>query len=118
VSRAKSPARASEREPVADFAAVAAEVTRSLRRRAVASVPLRPASEPVTPRTGEHRAGDHVVASLDTATVLSAAFLVEGELWHEFADAVADEQERHPLLHIELSGPWPPYDFVRLQFGA
>jgi len=81
-----------------DLAAVAAEVARSLRRRAVASVPIRNES--------------------DMVTALSSAYLVEAELWHEFADSINDEQERHPLLRISLTGPWPPYDFVRLQFGA
>ena len=80
-----------------DIAAIAAEASRSLRRRAVASVSLRSEQDP---------------------NVLSTAYLVEAELWHEFADAIADEQERHPLLRLELTGPWPPYDFVRLQFGA
>jgi hypothetical protein len=87
-----------ERDSNADVTAIAAEVTRSLRRRAVASVPLR--------------------AEADPKVVMTAGFLVEAELWPEFADAIADEQERHPLLRIALTGPWPPYDFVRLQFGA
>ncbi|HEU4996221.1 MAG TPA: GvpL/GvpF family gas vesicle protein [Gemmatimonadaceae bacterium] len=80
-----------------DDAAVATEVARSLRRRAVASVPLRSEQQP---------------------NMVSTAYLVERELWQEFADAIADEQERHQPLKIALTGPWPPYDFVRLQFGA
>jgi hypothetical protein len=87
-----------KRDSNTDLTAIAAEVTRSLRRRAVASVPLR--------------------AEADPMTLMTAGYLVEAELWHEFADAIADEQERHPLLRIALTGPWPPYDFVRLQFGA
>jgi hypothetical protein len=86
------------REPTSDLAAIAAEVSRSLRRRAVAGVPLRQPD--------------------DSSDLLGVAFLVERELWQEFADAVGDEQERHTLLRIELTGPWPPYDFVRLQFGS
>lgn len=96
VTRAENPH--AERDTASDLAAIAAEVSRSLRRRAVASVPLR-AEE-----------GDKFL--------LSAGYLVEAELWHEFADAIADEQDRHPLLRVALTGPWPPYDFVRLQFGA
>jgi hypothetical protein len=53
-----------------------------------------------------------------TGIVLSAAYLVERELWEEFSDAVQDEREKHPAVSMDLSGPWPPYDFVRLQFGA
>jgi hypothetical protein len=82
----------------ADVAAIVAEVSRSLRRRAVASIPLRSADE--------------------RAKVLSSGYLVEAELWHEFSDAITEEQERHSSLRIALTGPWPPYDFVRLQFGA
>jgi hypothetical protein len=90
--------RVEDREAGSDLAAVAAEVTRSLRRHAVSIVPLR--SEEVT------------------GIVLSAAYLVEKQLWQEFMDAVGEERERHPQLHIETTGPWPPYDFVRLQLGA
>ena len=96
VTRAES--AHSERDTTSDLAAIAAEVARSLRRRAVASVPLR--------------------AEEDEKVLLTAGYLVEAELWHEFADAIADEQDRHPLLRVALTGPWPPYDFVRLQFGA
>lgn len=90
--------RDSDREAGSDLAAIAAEVTRSLRRHAVSTVGLR----------------DEEV----TGIVLSAAYLVERELWEEFAEAVEDERERHPLVSMELTGPWPPYDFVRMQFGA
>ena len=96
VSRTEAQGSARAIDP--DVAAIAAEVSRSLRRRAVASVPLR--------------------SDDAKRIVLTAAFLVENELWQEFADAISDEQERHPLLRIGLTGPWPPYDFVRLQFGA
>jgi hypothetical protein len=96
VTRAEG--RPADREAGSDLAAIAAEITRSLRRRAVASVPLR--NEEVT------------------GIVLSAAYLVERALWQEFSDAIDDERERHPLVSIALSGPWPPYDFVRLQFGS
>jgi len=87
-----------ERESNSDLTVIAGEVARSLRRRAVASVPLR----------HEEEAG----------MLLSSAFLVEEELWREFDDAIADERERHPALRIAITGPWPPYDFVRLQFGS
>lgn len=90
--------RESDKEAGSDLAAVAADASRSLRRHAVASVPLR--NEEVT------------------GIVLSAAYLVERDLWGEFGEAVEDEIERHHLVRIELTGPWPPYDFVRFQFGA
>lgn len=91
-------AKEADRDTGSDLAAVGAEVTRSLRRHAVSTVPLH--NEQVT------------------GIMLSAAYLVERQLWQEFADAVADEREKHPQLAIDLTGPWPPYDFVRLQFGS
>jgi hypothetical protein len=48
----------------------------------------------------------------------SASFLVDRARWRAFADAVAAEQHRDPGLEVRLTGPWPPYDFVRLQFGG
>jgi hypothetical protein len=87
-----------EREPNSDLTVIAGEVARSLRRRAVASVPLRHEEE--------------------SGMLLSSAFLVEEELWREFDEAIMDERERHLGLKIEITGPWPPYDFVRLQFGS
>ncbi len=48
----------------------------------------------------------------------SASFLVDRARWRAFADAVAGEQHRDPELEVRLTGPWPPYDFVRLQFGG
>jgi len=86
------------RESNSDLTAIAGELTRSLRRRAVASVPLRHDEE--------------------SSTLMSSAFLVEEELWREFEEAVTDERERHPTLEVQVTGPWPPYDFVRLQFGS
>lgn len=86
-----------DRDAGSDLAAIAAEVTRGLRRHSVSTVPLH--NEQVTGIT------------------LSAAYLVERQLWQEFSDAVADEREKHPQLAIELTGPWPPYDFVRMQLG-
>lgn len=90
--------REEDREAGSDLAAIGGELTKALRRHAVASVPLR--NEQVT------------------GIVLSAAYLVERNLWEEFRDAFEDERERHPLVTMELTGPWPPYDFVRFQFGA
>lgn len=89
--------RPADRDTGSDLAAVAAEVTRGLRRHAVSTVSLH--NEQVTGIT------------------LSAAYLVERQLWQEFTNAVDDEREKHPQLKIELTGPWPPYDFVRLQLG-
>jgi hypothetical protein len=31
---------------------------------------------------------------------------------------VKEEAKRLPGLRIDVTGPWPPYDFVRMQFGG
>src|SRR5512138_453346 len=87
-----------EGEAGADLAAAATEAFRALRRHAVAAVPLRL----------EHLTG----------LVLSASFLVERDLWKEFLRAVEDQHEAHHLLRFDVTGPWAPYDFVRMQFGG
>ncbi len=81
-----------------DLAAVAAESLRALRRASVGTVPLR--------------------ADIASGIVLSAAFLVEEELWREFAAQVEAEAGKSPNLRFELTGPWPPYDFVQMQLGS
>jgi Gas vesicle synthesis protein GvpL/GvpF len=86
------------RDKGTDLAAAAAETFRALRRRAAAAIPLKT----------EHLTG----------IVLSSAFLVERELWKEFMSVVASEQDAHGQLSFEVTGPWPPYDFVRMQFGG
>ena len=84
--------------PPIDVAAVAAECLRVLRGAAVATLPLR--------------------ADKSAGTVLSAAFLVEQELWKQFI-AEVDAQAKVALgVRIELTGPWAAYDFVQMQLGA
>ena len=82
----------------ADVSAVAADCFRALRRTAAAALPLRRAGD------GEH--------------MLSGAFLVEQSRWDEFVEQLAEQARRHGGLQINHSGPWPPYDFVRLDVGA
>jgi len=90
--------KAEDLEAGSDLAAAAAESIRGLRRRSVASVPLR--LEQVT------------------GLVLSAAFLVERELWKDFLTAAEEMHDAHRLLRFDVTGPWAPYDFVRMQFGG
>jgi len=85
-------------DAVTDLAAAAAECMRALRRQAVAGLPLRT----------EHLTG----------IVLSSAFLVERELWKDFTGAVRRVAAEHSDFRVELTGPWPPYDFVRMDFGG
>jgi hypothetical protein len=87
-----------DRETGSDLAAAAAESFRALRRRAVAVVPLR--------------------LEQITGLVLSAAFLVERDLWKEFLHAVEEQHDAHHLLRFDVTGPWAPYDFVGMRFGG
>ncbi|MEO8194026.1 MAG: GvpL/GvpF family gas vesicle protein [Gemmatimonadales bacterium] len=54
----------------------------------------------------------------ETNIVAHASFLVDLERWSGFADLVAKEDQRQTAIDFHLSGPWPPYDFVRMQFGG
>ena len=90
--------RGSVAGPPVDTAAVAAECLRALRGAAVATLPLR--------------------ADKSTGTVLSAAFLVEQDMWKQFV-AEVDAQSKVALgVRFEMTGPWPAYDFVQMQLGA
>ena len=67
----------------------------------------------------------HAVASLvvtnhtpDAGPAARASFLIERERWDVFNEIVREEQKRLREMHVECTGPWPPYDFVRMQFGA
>ena len=67
----------------------------------------------------------HAVASLvmnnhvgSGGPAARASFLVERERWEVFNDIVREEQKRLREMRVECTGPWPPYDFVRMQFGA
>jgi glycosyltransferase involved in cell wall biosynthesis len=82
--------------PSAKFAGLVGDVSRQLRAHAVALVHL----------------------PSETPTVVSLAVLVEQDLWDDFASAVEAAAGRLPDLQIESTGPWPPYDFVRVQFGG
>ncbi|HEY0778698.1 MAG TPA: GvpL/GvpF family gas vesicle protein [Gemmatirosa sp.] len=115
--------------PGASASAPITEVLRTLRRDAVAVLVLRDeardASRDAAPRDavlrdtardGERGAADEPVVEGNGA--LQAAFLVERARWDAFASAVAREHATRPNLHLALTGPWPPYDFVRLELGA
>jgi hypothetical protein len=81
------------------LAAVASDSMRVLRGQATATITL-PVSED------------------DTRVVAQASFLVDMERWALFCELVAKEDQRHSDLDFRLSGPWPPYDFVRMEFGG
>lgn len=83
----------------ADFETTVFDSFRFLRRSAVACVTF----------PADTRPGDRGV---------EASFLVEREKWEAFQTAVAEEERRLRDVAIERGGPFPPYDFVRLQFGA
>jgi len=83
------------------FAALAAESLRLLRSQAAATVTL-PKSD-----------GDE-----EEGVLARASFLVDTQRWQAFKDTVSKEAQRQESLDFQVTGPWPPYDFVRMQFGG
>jgi hypothetical protein len=83
------------------YAALAAESLRLLRGQAAATVTL--------PRAD----GDE-----EEGVVARASFLIDTERWKSFQDIVSKEAQRQSSLDFKVTGPWPPYDFVRMQFGG
>ena len=85
-------------EDTGEFTTRASESLRVLRRSAVATLPLAPSVMP--------------------GALMSAAFLVEQELWKDFAAEVEAQARVSSPLRFDVSGPFPPYDFVQMQLGA
>jgi hypothetical protein len=80
----------------ADPAALGADAFRTLRRHAIAALPLRP----------------------EEGRVMSGAFLVERAEVPDFERHMREQERRVDRLKLQLTGPWPPYDFVRMDFGV
>jgi len=83
----------------ADLEVTAFDAFRVLKRQAVAYVPIE-----VAGRRSEQGA--------------EGAFLVEREHWSQFMSLLKEEQRRLPDLKFEHTGPWPAYDFVRLDLNG
>jgi hypothetical protein len=87
------------KENTKQLAAVASDSMRVLRGQAAATISLPAADD-------------------DTTVVSHASFLVDMERWGLFTELVEKEDQRHTDLDFRLTGPWPPYDFVRMEFGG
>lgn len=83
------------------FQALAAESLRALRGQAAATVTL------------PHADGDEA-----EGIVARASFLIDSQRWTQFEEAVSVEAKRQSAVDFQVTGPWPPYDFVRMQFGT
>jgi len=83
------------------FASLAAESLRLLRGQAAATVTLPKAD-----------------SDDEDGVVARASFLVDSQRWQMFQDTVSKEAKRQSALEFQVTGPWPPYDFVRMQFGG
>jgi hypothetical protein len=118
-----------------------ADALRFLHDRQVARVRVSPVALGATWDTVEHRArgADLEVTAFDAFRVLKrqavayvpieipgrrseqgaeAAFLVERDHWAQFMALLKEEQRRLPDLRFDHSGPWPAYDFVRLDLNG
>lgn len=79
-------------EPSLELGDLAMQLYSELRRHARAAVPF----------------------SAEGKRLLSAAFLVERAAWIDFVDRAEDLATAHPEITFDITGPWPPYDFVRI----
>lgn len=50
--------------------------------------------------------------------ILNASFLVNKEEINTFSNEVTGLQEKYPMIKLLYSGPWAPYNFVRIKIGA
>ena len=82
-----------------DRRALANEIFRELRREAASAVPLKRQDEGPDDE------------------ILRASFLLERSRWDHFHSRAVGEEKRHEGVRVKVTGPWPPYDFVRLQFA-
>lgn len=48
--------------------------------------------------------------------ILSAAFLVDRAEWVSFVEHADELDHQYPEFQFDLTGPWPPYDFVKISF--
>lgn len=78
-----------------ELVAAATQVYSDLRRSARAAVPF--------PREGSR--------------LMGAAFLVEKTAWVEFIQRAEDLTSAQGDLTLDITGPWPPYDFVKFVTG-
>ena len=90
-----------ELETQKSFAALAADSLRLLRGQAAATVTLPKADQ-----------------DDEEGVIARASFLIDTQRWDAFNDTVSKEAERQSALDFQVTGPWPPYDFVRMQFGG
>jgi len=90
-----------ELETQKSFAALAADSLRLLRSQAAATVTLPKAD-----------------ADDEEGVIARASFLIDTQRWEAFNDTVSKEAQRQSALDFQVTGPWPPYDFVRMQFGG
>jgi hypothetical protein len=92
---------AAEKDAAKSLKALSADSLRHLRGQAAATVVL-----PVT----DDESKENIVAR--------ASFLIPADKWDSFQSVVSQESRRQPALKVSVTGPWPPYDFVRMQFGG
>lgn len=46
----------------------------------------------------------------------TASFLVDRARWEVFVEMAREEGDRLSGFELDLTGPWPPYDFIQMQF--
>lgn len=59
-----------------------------------------------------HPPQDRRLSGRTEPMVLNGTYLVDARRSGRFEEAVTAQADRHPRLHLELTGPWPPYSFA------
>lgn len=62
-----------------------------------------------------HPATDPVLTGKRAWMVLNGTYLVDDDRVAEFAATVAALEDKLTGIHLELSGPWPPYSFASIE---
>ncbi|AVT35088.1 gas vesicle protein GvpFL [Plantactinospora sp. BC1] len=65
-----------------------------------------------------HRPQDRSLSGVPDPMVLNGAYLLPAGRAADFAELVRELGTRHPVLRLELTGPWPPYSFAALDDTA
>jgi hypothetical protein len=68
--------------------------------------------------TRRHRPQSRELSGGQLPMILNAAYLIDDEATREFIRVVAELDQQHDAIRLELTGPWPPYSFSSLEEGT
>jgi hypothetical protein len=62
-----------------------------------------------------HPPQDRRLSGRASTMVLNGAYLLDEDRTEEFVAVATALDDRHPVLRLELTGPWPPYSFATVE---